>query len=199
MIRIGFTGVPGAGKTSTARALVAQLRKTEEWAKVELVQEYARRYISKHGSIDELWEQYRITNKQIEWEESVCNNKLDIMVTDSPVFLGFLYANELPRKTTKDVMLFNDIFKMMTKLNFPYPRYTNIFHLSPTGLPVDDGIRASHQFDPKWRAEADAQILTLFKIFNPDQFIVLNEQTLEERVKRCINQLEGERKADETN
>ena len=66
MIRVGFTGVPGAGKTSTARALVSKLRSIEGFKRVELVQEYARRYISKHGSMTGLWEQYRIINKQVQ-------------------------------------------------------------------------------------------------------------------------------------
>lgn len=187
MIRIGFTGVPGAGKTSTARALVAQMRKIHSFSKVELVQEYARRYISKHGEIEHLWEQYRITNKQIEWEDSVCTDKLEVMVTDSPVFLGFLYANEMPRRKPKDIMLFNDIFKMMTKLNHPYPRYNYIFHFPPILTPIDDGVRAAHQFSQEWREDADIQIRSLFKIFKPGFFKVIQAQGIEDRVKECLD------------
>ncbi len=199
MIRIGFTGVPGAGKTSTARAMVAQMRKTTEYSKVELVQEYARKYISKHGEIEHLWEQYRITNKQIEWEDSVCTDKLEVMVTDSPVFLGFLYANQMPRRKPKDVMLFNDIFKMMTKLNHPYPRYNYIFHFPPVLTPVDDGVRAPHQFNQEWRDDADMQIRALFKIFRPGFFVDIKAENIDDRVKECMSFLGLERKANEQN
>ena len=88
MIRIGITGVPGSGKTTLARSVASVYR--NKLKRAELVSEYARRYISKHGNITFLWEQYRILEKQLEWENSV---KADILISDSPVHLGFLYAS----------------------------------------------------------------------------------------------------------
>ena len=52
MKRIGFVGVPGSGKSSVARGLAA--RGYEKLKKVELVSEYARRFISKYGTIDQV-------------------------------------------------------------------------------------------------------------------------------------------------
>jgi broad-specificity NMP kinase len=67
MKRIGFVGVPGVGKTSTARALTAYCRQNE-FKNIELVAEYARRFISKYGDIDTMSDQFRVTEKQIEWD-----------------------------------------------------------------------------------------------------------------------------------
>lgn len=68
MIIVGITGVPGAGKTTISRVLAAKCRGIESLSHVELVQEYARRYISKHGEITNIMEQYRILRKQLEWD-----------------------------------------------------------------------------------------------------------------------------------
>lgn len=100
LIKVGVVGVPGSGKTTLARALASKCRTIDQLKNVELVSEYARRYLSKHGKITSVSEQYRILEKQSEWEDSVCNSKLDIMITDSPIFLGFLYSCELPKSDT---------------------------------------------------------------------------------------------------
>jgi len=190
MLRIGLTGVPGAGKTTLARALAASCRGIENLKHIELVQEYARRYISKHGNITSIYEQYRILEKQLEWEESVCNEKLDIMITDSPVFLGFIYCTELPKNTSKEIMFFNDIFKKMVKLNNPIPRYDAIFHLGPTLKPVNDGVRPDEHFDESWRQKADIMIRSTMEIFKPANFFIINGDNLESRVAICIHSLE---------
>jgi nicotinamide riboside kinase len=174
MLKIGFTGVPGSGKTSLSRIVASKCRGINNLKNVELVQEYARRYISKHGEITSLMEQYRVLEKQYEWETSVCNDKLDLMLTDSPIFLGFIYCCDLPKNNSKEIMFFNDIFKKMVKLNYPISRYDIIFHLEPTIKPVDDGIRSSLQFNEKWREKANLMIKATFNIFKPVKNNFLN-------------------------
>jgi len=172
MIRVGITGVPGSGKTTLARSLSSKCRGEDQLKNVELINEYARRYISKHGLITSILEQYRILEKQCEWEDSVCNDNLDLMITDSPVFLGFLYCTELSKSNSKEIMFFNDIFKKMVKLNFPEPRYDIIFHLPPFFKPVEDGVRAEEHFQDSWREKSDSMIISIFQIFKPRIFVV---------------------------
>jgi len=188
MIRVGFTGAPGAGKTTIARAFSSRLRKYD-FKHVELVHEYARRYISKHGSIDKMWEQVRITSKQVEWENSVSNDKLEVLITDSPIFLGFFYACDLDRKSEKDIMVFNDLFKALNKLNFPELRYDIVFHLPSVLKPSDDGIRVEKHLNEIWRQETDIAIRHVFKIFPPKMFVVVPENIvdIEDRVNFCLD------------
>jgi nicotinamide riboside kinase len=188
MLKIGIVGVPGAGKTTLSRAIASSC-KSIGLSHIELVHEYARRYISKHGNIESIFEQYRILEKQLEWEESVCNDKLDIMITDSPVFLGFMYCCDLPKTTSKEIMFFNDIFKKMVKINYPESRYDIIFHLSPILKPTEDGIRPEQHFDESWRKSADRMIMSTMEIFKPKSFYVIDDVLLEDRIKFCLEKI----------
>lgn len=188
MIRIGFVGVPGAGKTTTARALAGQIRFHTDVKTVELVAEYARVYIHKYG-IDSIYDQVRIMNKQIE-EEDRYPASTDVLITDSPVFLGFGYALDMRKcypdpEAKKNTMLINDIFKDMNKLN-EQTRYDIIFHLPPTLKPVDDGIRAAYQFEDEWRTEADIRLKALFSIFKPKLLVTLKSDNVQDRVAESI-------------
>jgi nicotinamide riboside kinase len=191
MLKIGITGVPGSGKTTMARAVASKCQGVIGLEQVELVQEYARRYISKHGKIENIFEQYRILEKQLEWEQSVCNDKLDIMITDSPVFLGFNYSCELPKNDSKEVMFFNDIFKKMVSLNYPVPRYDAVFHLGLELKPLDDGIRPPQHFDENWRKKADMMIRATMNIFKPYLFYTLEQEDLNQRAEFCINRIKS--------
>ena len=192
MLRIGITGVPGSGKTTLSRAVAASCRGIDQLKRIELVNEYARRYISKHGEITSIFEQYRILKKQLEWEDSVCNDKLDILITDSPVFLGFLYCIKLPKTSSKEVMFFNDIFKEMVKLNYPEARYDIIFHLNPILKPIDDGIRKSEYLDQAWRDKSNILIKATMEIFKPKKFHEIEISDLDQRVNFCIDTIKKE-------
>lgn len=184
MIRIGFIGVPGAGKTTTSRALAGNLRAHTEIKTVELVSEYARTYIHKYG-IDSIYDQVRIFNKQYTEEEKFPDTT-DVLITDSPVFLGFGYALEMRAEgNTKHTMLLNDLFKELNKLN-EIPRYDIIYHLPPTLKPVKDGIRADHQFEDQWRLEADERLTALFQVFKPRKLVTLTSTTIDLRVAEAI-------------
>ena len=188
MNRIGFVGVPGSGKTSTARVLAGMCRSIDGIQNIELIQEYARRYMAKYGEITDLFEQNRVLNKQLDWEDSVGNN-VDLIITDSPVHLGWLYAQILRKiDDPRDVIYMNDLFKNMTKINTPH-RYDIIFYLPPVHKPVDDGVRPAYNFDQEWREKASQEIKFIFKLFPPKHFIEVESVDILDRVQECIGHI----------
>jgi nicotinamide riboside kinase len=186
-LKIGIMGIPGTGKTTLARSVASRCRNIPSLKNIETVQEYARHYILKHGAITSIYEQYRILEKQTEWEDNVCNTDLNLMITDSPVFMGFLYCCDLPKTNSKEILFFNDIFKKMTKLNYPVPRYDIIFHLTPELKPSEDGVRPSLHFDDKWREKADILVRSVSEIFRPGHFYLVEQTDLDKRADFCID------------
>lgn len=183
MLRIGFSGVPSSGKTTMARALAAELK--TKYRVIELVSEYARMYKIKYGPIATVQDQFRILDKQVEWEEEIPITT-DVLITDSPVFLGFLYALDLrDPHDKKDTMWVNDLFRKMSNLNSP-ARYDFIFNLKPVLVPVDDSVRDQEHLSPEWREDKDLFIKMLFKMFPPRNFIELQTLSVEERLGEIL-------------
>jgi len=125
--------------------------------------------------------------KQIDWEDSI-SLKTDLIITDSPIFIGWLYVMEFRKNDLKDVMFINDIFKRMNKLNFP-PRYDIIFHIPPTIKPVDDGVRHASQFEDKWRTASDEVLKFIFRMFPPHRFVELTKTNIIDRANECIEHI----------
>lgn len=186
MIRIGIAGIPGSGKTTLARALAGHCGIELGLERVELISEYARRYIAKYGPITSVMDQYRILMKQTDWEDSI-PNCVDIMITDSPVHAGFLYALQLRKKEggTKEAVFVNDIFKKMNSINNP-TRYSIVFYLSSDIKPKQDKVRIQQHFDEHWRTEANVDMRLMFKLFPPKKFIEIKAVSLQARIKECI-------------
>jgi deoxyadenosine/deoxycytidine kinase len=189
MIKIGFTGVPGSGKTSLARGVASACRSIPELKNLELCSEYARRYISKYGAIESPLEQYRIMNKQVEWEDSI--GQVDLLLTDSPIFLGMTYAFNLSNHEPKDVMAITDLFKAMIKLNNPSPRYDLIFHLPPKKDIVEDGIRPKFNIDENWKEEMDTSIKATMFMFKPCHMYIVKATDTSARIEDCISVIQS--------
>lgn len=189
MIRVGFTGIPSTGKTSIARALAAFFKKTEDVKNLELIAEYARTYIENYGPMETIWEQYKVLDKQLDKENRVPKHT-DLLITDSPLPLAFLYVLDLRKDTAKDSMVVDDMFHKINSLNRPR-RYDIIFHLPPTIEVVNDGVRPEKHCDPVWRAEADSSLIFICKtLFPPKSFVVVEPTELKARVNFCNKTLE---------
>ena len=186
MKRIGFVGVPGSGKTSTARALSAFCRKTE-FKHIELISEYARSFIANYGNVT-IANQLRVTEKQIEMEDTV-PSITDLLITDSPIFLGFLYAMEYRNiNNPKDVMYVNDLFNKLSTLNINN-RYDVVFFLPPILAPIRDGVRPELHFNSEWRENTSNKIKFIFELFPPKKFVILDKVELLDRVKESLEHI----------
>lgn len=187
MYRIGFIGVPGSGKTTTSRGVGSFCRKVGQLKAVEVVQEYARKYLGKF-EIENLDDQVRILNKQIEWEDSL-PKEVDLLITDSPIFLSFAYSLDLMKDTAKDRMILTYIFEQLLEASSP-TRYDIIFHLPPILKPVKDGIRIATHFEDEWREKMNRRLLAIAEIFPPKKLITINSVGIDERIEECMVHIE---------
>ena len=143
IMRIAFSGVPGAGKTTAAQRFP-----------LPYVSEYARDFIQAYGPPESIADYYFITKQQLQRERP-------IMVTDSPIHLVLLYAPPLVH-TPKDYGIWEEILLLVHST-----RYDAVFHLPPRATPVDDGVRSPH-LHPEWQHWADLELKRIFRSFpNP--------------------------------
>lgn len=192
MIRIGISGAAGTGKTSTARALASQCRSIDGLNRIELISEYARHYINKYGQIDFIWEQYIIFENQFDRERSVDNGQVDVLITDCPIQLSYAYALELRGKTEippkKEAMILNEMYKKLNLINYS-SCYDFIFHLPPILKSIDDGVRIKKHLTQEWKEEMNNSLLSIFNIFPPKKFLMIESEDLQERVDFCLSKI----------
>ena len=113
MILVNLFGEPGAGKSTGAAYIFSQLKM--HGVNAELVTEYAK---------DKVWEeniavfknQAYIFGKQF-FKISRCEDKVDVIVTDSPLPLSIIYNenSNLTENFNKTVM---DVFNSYNNINF---------------------------------------------------------------------------------
>lgn len=92
---IELFGSPGAGKSTTAAHLFAIMK--QAGYQIELVREVAKEYAWQGKEIDD-FEQAKISLLQIEQERRLLN-KVDYLITDSPVMLGLVYSPSFMSKS----------------------------------------------------------------------------------------------------
>ena len=82
---------PCSGKSTSAAYLYAKLK--SQGKKVEMVREYIKDWVWE-GRVPSTYDQFYILGKQIRRESSLLG-KVDILITDSPVWLCGYYSTEL--------------------------------------------------------------------------------------------------------
>jgi len=118
---------PGTGKSTMAANVFAELK----WLDIncELVTEYAKSKVWE-GSFDVLNDQFYISAKQYH-KMIVLNGKVDVVICDSPLLLGAVYAKNEPTELTNLLVeyynKFNnlDIFIERKKTYHPIGRVQN--------------------------------------------------------------------------
>lgn len=93
--RINLWGVPGSGKSVLAAQIFAALK--IDGVNIELVTEYARELAHRRDEIGP-YKQTFVTSTQQQRELTFLEGDADLIVTDSPLGLGYIYAvfNKLP-------------------------------------------------------------------------------------------------------
>lgn len=89
-VTVNFFAGPSAGKTTAALELTVELKKLG--IDVEYVSEYAKELV-RRGRTDELRNQKAVTDVQIERIKCL-QNSCEVVVTDSPILLGCIYAQD---------------------------------------------------------------------------------------------------------
>lgn len=90
MIKINLYGGPGSGKSTLSTLLFSELKYRE--MRVELVREYAKELVYQNEDMTKLSEEKRIyiLAEQMR-REAIHYNKVDYLITDSPVLIAAYY------------------------------------------------------------------------------------------------------------
>ncbi len=138
MIKIAFIGAPDSGKTTLAKMVSAKLNLKGYIP--AYVHEFARDYITKYGvRPNTVAEQLYVLDVQETREREMCSNSTQIMYTDSPIILSYIYAIDFVRDEKDRDMLVELYGKTLRLLK---DRYDLIFFLRPFRETVKDDVRA---------------------------------------------------------
>lgn len=90
-MRINLYGGPGAGKSTTAAQLFAELKRDGQ--SVELASEYVKTWAYQDREV-KAFDQIYLLGKQMNYEYRFISHGVKNVVTDSPVFLSYVYAKK---------------------------------------------------------------------------------------------------------
>lgn len=90
--RINFFGVPSAGKSTTALGMAAYMKAERRDVVTELATEYVKKWAYR-GQVPSGFDQYYLFGKTIHQEEMLLKNGVDLVISDSPLWLSAFYAD----------------------------------------------------------------------------------------------------------
>ena len=124
--KITLCGTSSSGKTETAKKL-SHVLNTQFSANSYHVPEFATTFIQKYKINPSFWNEFLIYSGQLEREQNA-NHLANIIVSDCPTFLTYIYLSHLPKeKFSKQTAL---VFaKMYKRVLFDISRYTDIILL----------------------------------------------------------------------
>lgn len=135
-MRIALIGGPGSGKSTTAAKVFAQCK--SEGITAELVQEFVRDQLNRGWVMKSAADQLRILVEQRS-KEDIIPNTIDVIVTDSPVFLSYYYGLlSCPLADISDIETLTYLYKEFLK---DLTRYDKVYSIRRTKEYVPDGTR----------------------------------------------------------
>lgn len=90
--RINFFGVPSAGKSTNALGMAAYMKAERRDVVTELATEYVKKWAYR-GQVPSGFDQYYLFGKTIHQEEMLLKNGVDLVISDSPLWLSAFYAD----------------------------------------------------------------------------------------------------------
>jgi nicotinamide riboside kinase len=184
MIKVGFCGGPGSGKTCLARAVANKFCMDGYIA--EYVSEYARFHISQctrapHNAPRDLLHQQLILQNQLQWEDAV-QLSAEFMITDSPIITGAVYAYLVADFQNHNQKTF--YFQYYQKIVDLKDRYDYLFFLPSDVIEFQsDGLRTQ---DIE-RARDIGERIKAFMTFHSIRWYEVKSVALEDRVKECCS------------
>lgn len=140
--RICLYAAAGAGKSTSAAFLFSEFKRKKFGPSVELVQEYAKRWAWTNRQIrpeDQLY----IFSEQLKLEEELLSAGVDLVITDSPIWLSVFYGSMITCPYTQEIK------SICQKFDEQYPAL-NVF--------IDRGMR---QYDTRGRYQDLTQAKTM--------------------------------------
>lgn len=112
---VNLIGAPSSGKTTTRNYLMNRLRIEQSKIQTEEVTEYAKELVYENPAL--LADQFYVTSEQNRRIQRY-NNKVDVVLVDSPIILGVVYNQTLPPSWETFVI---DLFNSYENVNFLLP------------------------------------------------------------------------------
>lgn len=137
MLKVAMAGAQDTGKTTVSRMLSGKL--SSKGILTHYVSEYARDYLPKAGMVTSLAEQLFMTSQQIK-REAETPKSMQVMVTDSPVFLGMVYSllmTDVNRLDKKAIIMLDRVYDKV----LDHGGYDIVILLPILWEPQDDGVR----------------------------------------------------------
>jgi nicotinamide riboside kinase len=117
MVKVGIVGSPSTGKTTLAEGISYSFKSLGKYNRIDLITEYAREFVSNFG-IPTTADQKHILDMQIRNEE--ISKDADLMITDSPFWLCYIYACHTFNNNKKDSYYLNKIHEYIINNIYNY-------------------------------------------------------------------------------